>query len=261
VRRQTSENDSCIDCHMPRYATSDIAHTASTDHRILRDPAKHNATSDTPTTDELNIVPFYSLQVDPNDKEMARNFAVGMIQIFSQRATTPGRQVGPVLRLLEEAVQRDATDFEAWEALAQGYTYVKRPEDALRSYESVLAKAPRREIALARAALLAESQSQFDKARDYLSRAIESNPGEASYRQNLAQLLAHQERWAEARTHCAAWLELDPANIEARALWVSCLLRTGDKAQAKAEFEKIERLRPANLPILQARFQVELRSR
>ena len=54
---------------------------------------------------------------------------------------------------------------------------------------------------------------------------------------------------------------LDPANMDARVLWVSCLLRTGDKAAARAEFAKIERLRPPDLPVLQARFAVEWRSR
>src|SRR5262249_41253536 len=29
-RRKTSKEDSCIDCHMPRFATSDIPHVAST---------------------------------------------------------------------------------------------------------------------------------------------------------------------------------------------------------------------------------------
>ncbi len=38
ARRLKSSPDSCIDCHMPRYPAADIAHTASTDHRILRHP-------------------------------------------------------------------------------------------------------------------------------------------------------------------------------------------------------------------------------
>ncbi|MBV9124116.1 MAG: hypothetical protein JO112_12220, partial [Planctomycetes bacterium] len=38
VRRRRSPQDSCIDCHMPRYLGMDIPHTASTDHRIPRRP-------------------------------------------------------------------------------------------------------------------------------------------------------------------------------------------------------------------------------
>src|SRR5260370_40296076 len=36
TRLRQNKEDSCIDCHMPPYGTSDIAHTAATDHRILR---------------------------------------------------------------------------------------------------------------------------------------------------------------------------------------------------------------------------------
>ena len=36
VRRQTSSSDDCTICHMPRFETSTIAHTAATDHRIPR---------------------------------------------------------------------------------------------------------------------------------------------------------------------------------------------------------------------------------
>ncbi len=77
----------------------------------------------------------------------------------------------------------------------------------------------------------------------------------------LVQLLARQKLWREARPHCEAWLHLDPSNIEARMLWVSCLLRTDEPDRARAEFAKIERLHPSNLPLLQARFAVESRAR
>ena len=39
ARRRISPDDSCIQCHMPPYAASDVIHTASTDHRIPRKPA------------------------------------------------------------------------------------------------------------------------------------------------------------------------------------------------------------------------------
>jgi thioredoxin-like negative regulator of GroEL len=74
-------------------------------------------------------------------------------------------------------------------------------------------------------------------------------------------MLADKKAWDEARPQCEAWLRLDPASIEARVLWVSCLIKTGDLTRARTEFAKIERLRPPNLSILQARFAIELRSR
>src|SRR5205807_1025335 len=43
-RLKTSKKDSCIDCHMKRLEETDIAHTAVTDHRILRLPREQPQT-------------------------------------------------------------------------------------------------------------------------------------------------------------------------------------------------------------------------
>src|SRR5262249_9486356 len=40
ARRAAAPGDSCIDCHMPRGDSSNIAHLAVTDHRVVRDPAR-----------------------------------------------------------------------------------------------------------------------------------------------------------------------------------------------------------------------------
>src|SRR5262249_30352591 len=37
-RQMVTREDSCIQCHMSRFRSADIAHTAATDHRILRRP-------------------------------------------------------------------------------------------------------------------------------------------------------------------------------------------------------------------------------
>ena len=37
-RLAESPEDSCVHCHMPRFKKTDIIHTATTDHRILRTP-------------------------------------------------------------------------------------------------------------------------------------------------------------------------------------------------------------------------------
>ncbi len=43
VRKARSSADSCVECHMPTGAVSDVAHTSQTDHRILRRPASGGA--------------------------------------------------------------------------------------------------------------------------------------------------------------------------------------------------------------------------
>src|SRR5262249_31419526 len=132
--------------------------------------------------------------------------------------------------------------------------------EALAACEDVLSKAQHREFALMGAALVAE-QLQPTLAISYWRRAIEENPWQPYYRHKIAPLLAKQQAWSEARSQAEASVRLDPVNIDARFLWVRCLIKTGEKARAEAEFNKVERLKPVNLPDLKARFMAAMHAR
>ncbi len=268
ARRQKSPDDSCIDCHMPRFATSDIAHTAVTDHRILRHAGRdasaysvHAEKDRGGPRREPRFVPFYPEQREHQDPDLERDRALALVQMFAQRKANPAGAVGEIFGSLEAAAKSDPQDLDAQEAYAMVLTYLGRPQEALATYEAVLAQAPHRETSLEQAAQVAQKLGQLTQARSYWQRAVAANPHYVDYRAALALLLVEQKSWDEACPQCAAWVRLDPANIDARFLWVRCLLRTGDRAAAQAEFTKIQRLRPDNLPRLEARFAVELRGR
>ena len=267
ARRQKSPADSCIDCHMPRFATSDIAHTAVTDHRILRLAGQRPPASRYPEQAQgvrggsRGFVPFYREQRQRHDPELERDRGLALVQMFAEGKADPAGAVAELIGLLEAAVKNDPADVDAREAYAMTLTYLQRPEEALAAYEAVLAQAPHREKSLAQAALVAQKQRQFAEALSYGRRAVAENPYRADYREQLSRLLVEQKSWDQARSECAAWLNLDPASIDARFVWVRCLLKTGDQATAQAEFAKLQRLRPSNLPLLEARFAVESRAR
>ena len=52
---------------------------------------------------------------------------------------------------------------------------------------------------------------------------------------------------------------LDPASVEARHLWVACLIKSGHKPEALAEFAKLRALRPPNLARMEAWFAEQMR--
>jgi Tfp pilus assembly protein PilF len=311
TRRLTSKEDSCIDCHMPRYPPADIAHTTTTDHRIIRGADKaalsrgEKGRGEGRPKREPGIVSFFQDRLDPDtnpkrqrgdatspkrqqedktspkrqrgddtspkrqrgdlDSEDERDLGIALahilVQSAMQRKAPPARADAQAVAFLDAAVQNDPDDLQAGEAKAEVLAILGRHAEALAAYETVLAKAPHREASLLGAAMLAQGLQQTERALAYWRRAVAENPWQPSYQASLAQMLADQKAWDEARTPCEAWLRLDPASIDARVLWVRCLIKTGDKAAARAEFAKIERLRPPNLPRLQARFTVELRSR
>jgi hypothetical protein len=72
-------------------------------------------------------------------------------------------------------------------------------------------------------------------------------------------LLVKKKAWAEALPHCQAWVRLDPFSPEGRSAQVLCLLATGNKNEARAEFARLEALAPPNLAELRSRYGDQLR--
>jgi hypothetical protein len=250
-RRQTRPDDSCIDCHMPRYPASDIAHAAATDHRILRGGAGKASSPEpagqVPPDPPPAIVAFYRERLDPHDPEAARDLGVALLQLTFRGKINEFAYPTAPLPLLEQAVQRDPDDLDAGEARAGALLLQWHFPEALAAFEAVLARSPRRERSLARAAHLARMLRRREAARRYWEQAAAVNPWIPGYRQNLALLLAEEEAWEDCRRQCEAWLRLDPANTEARTLWAKSLASTGRSEEALGELARLERLRAPSL--------------
>jgi hypothetical protein len=242
-RRQTSPPDSCIGCHMPRYRASDIAHTAGTDHRIVR--RRRGSAEQREEAEERFPVPFYrSLSAGPGpDREAERDLGIALAGLAATGKGDPQRFARRAAALLAECLSGWPDDVPGWEARGQALEVLGQRPEALAAYEAALARAPRRERALQGAARMAQETNDRAGAIVYWRRAVAVAPGAPDYRGNLALLLAHAGQWDEARAHCQAWLRLDPGNLEARRLWVRCLLQQGERAAARAEMDKLRRLR------------------
>jgi hypothetical protein len=249
--------DSCIACHMPPYGSSDIAHTASTDHRILRrppppeEPGEH---VDVPNRfwPDLPLVPFRREGLDPRDPELRRDLAVGLMWLASQIPTDSGRYADRMLQYLEPALVRDPQDRDALLAKANALRFTGRPAPALATLETLLEQAPEHEIALGAAAVLAQQLKMTDKALGYARRCVDVNPSNPDFRAGLTGVLASQGKWAEAAVEAEAWLRCDPCSVRARWQHVRCLQQLGKKAEARDEFRTIEDMRPPELKDLRA---------
>src|SRR5205823_2329004 len=136
---------------------------------------------------------------------------------------------------------------------------IRRPDEAIATFEALLRRSPRHETALVSLGTIYRDSGRRDEAVEYWRRAVDVNPWVAEYRKNLATHLADRGAWDEVRPHCKRWLELDPASTEARCLWVQCLLKSGQKAEAATEYAKVRALRPPDLAKLDAWFLPQLR--
>ncbi len=258
VRLQTSKEDSCINCHMPRQSATDVAHTANTDHRILRKPGAKPAPNESAFAIGSNqlLKPFGGRRMKLGDRQAERDLGIALSQAAT-RGSLPRSVSAQALVLLEHGLADD--DLDAWKAKGWAALLQNHAAAAQAAFEKVLALQPRHEVSLAGAADAAAYAKQIDAALEYSRRAVAVNPWLPAYRRQLALLLLEKQLWDEVRSQCQAWIRLDPSNAEARMLWVSCLIRAGEKDKARQEFARLEALQPPNLEQYRARFAQQMR--
>jgi Flp pilus assembly protein TadD len=245
---------------MPRAATADIVHTAATDHRVVRRPGAEPTDRPARPPTAWPLADFFRPELDPADVGRGRDFAVGVYHAVTQGRPILTDALGEfAIGLLDRAVTACPADLEAREAKGLILATMGRLGPAATAYEGVLARAPRREEALAALGATYRAQGRAADAADAWRRAVAVNPWVARYRKGLVVQLADLGEWDELRPHLQRCLELDPASVEARCLWVDCLLRDRRTADAVAEYGKVRLLKPPDLPALDAWFGKRLR--
>jgi Tfp pilus assembly protein PilF len=251
-RLRQQPDDSCIHCHMPPFSTSDIVHTAATDHRIRRRPAPPGKSAAAAAAHRVR--PFYRVQ--PGEvRDAGRDYAQALVEQALRGQFHDAREAAAATARLEDSLASDPTDLPAWEAKGRLLVMQQRWTEALAAMKSALDRAPEWEGALMGAALCSQQLGDLQGSLAYWRRAVEANPQLPAYRQSLASLLVHAQLWDEARTQCQAWLRLEPGSIDARKLAITLLLQAGQRDAAKAEFATIESLQPPNLAELRAWFE------
>jgi predicted CXXCH cytochrome family protein len=240
-RLRANKEDSCIDCHMPRYSAIDIPHTAATDHRIVR---RRAAASETGIEDlRFDSVKAFSEPASRADeKERDRDRGVALMQMVSDGKGDRQRFALEAVGLLSEWLEAHPDDVDAWLARGTAFKTIGRPDEALFSYEKALEYAPRLETALRSAAWFSKETGRSYKSLDYWRRVLEVNPAIPEYHGNLALLLAQTGAWEESREQCQIWLKLDPGSVEGRRLLAQCLRQLGERQAANAETETLRRL-------------------
>jgi hypothetical protein len=269
MNERNKEADSCIACHLPRRGSSDIPHTAFTDHRIPRRAGQRSSPRNLADVPQFGPAKLGSMLrsfnpggIEVNPAEASRDLGLAFDYLAeSGKAQNQMRLNGHhALTLVDGAFNRAPEDIEIQAARASLRIFVRNDlKGALAEFETILDKWPEWEIALAKAAGIARALGQLDSSISYYRRCVTANPWNPTYRRFLVEQLVKQKDWSGAWPHVQLWVELEPENISARTLSVEILLHRGKKAEAQAEFNSITLLRPANLRELQQRFAEELR--
>jgi Flp pilus assembly protein TadD len=241
ARSGQSAEDNCVQCHMPRFPSSNIAHTAITDHRVPRRPEAHPAP---PQPGDLSLVNFYQGELDPDDAGAARDLGVALMQLARQPGPERGPMVQQAIPLLEKAVQTFPEDAEAWEAHGLALAMRGRDREALAAWENALKWAPEREVTLGLAAQALERQRRPKEALVYARRLVVVNPWNDRARVKVARLLGGQGDWPAALRECEAAVAVNPVGVQAQRELIVCCLRTGARQRAEEQLAILLRLRP-----------------
>jgi tetratricopeptide (TPR) repeat protein len=236
VLRREKNSDNCIACHMPNVASSDIAHTAITDHRIVRRPdAKRDASEQTSGTDQYPIVPFNEDSANLSSDDRQRDLGIALIE-FASKQPSPrwGQLAAP---LLDQSLSRWPHDALAWESRGYAGVLQSRDQEALNAFEAALERAPNREKSLFGAALMATQVGRAEDGLKFWQRAIALNPWNWVYHDEIAKIYADRQEWKNAAEHCRHAVQLNIAAWDTRKLLVKCLLRLRQKTEAQREFE------------------------
>jgi hypothetical protein len=242
-RRQQDPADSCIGCHMTRVESSNVAHTAITDHRILRQPVP------TPPPrplrpGEIPIVNFFADPRTPTERGPERDLGIALVYL-APNAPAVRQVLTPLgMPLLERAVRQSPEDAEAWEAWGWALALVGRREEALAALETALRLAPRRELALSTAAQVAERLGRDEQVVAYLERGAVANPWTWEFRYSLALVRARRQEWRTALAESEAAVRLNPSHPQTRQMLITCCLHLGDRERARQELETLVALYP-----------------
>jgi tetratricopeptide (TPR) repeat protein len=258
--RRARHGDSCMDCHMPPVPSPDVAHTALSDHRVLRRAGQPDALPLGPHrrfSQEIPLVHFHEDLIDPGDPDIGRDFALALMEIAATASQDPMRTTfGEVaLPLLEKALQKAGADAPGWQAKGYALYLSERPKEAMAAFQTALGLQPEREQTLLYAAKLAQLLGRPAEARAYWQRMIAIDPWPPNYHIELAKTFAHDEDWSRAISEFQEALRINPANLEARKLLVGCYARQGDRRQAQAEFERLLALGPPDADQLREGFR------
>jgi predicted CXXCH cytochrome family protein len=266
-RLAKTPDDSCIFCHMPRLPSADVAHTAITDHQLLRRYPAPGASN--PASDEglhkTKLPPLVQFRGDDDEspaEEDGRDRAIAFVHWAETRASDRSRRLKLAedsLVALETALQRAPNDLPAWQAKGQALLLLGRREEALAAFEAELAQASEREEALISAGSVAAQLGRYEAAVAYWHRALAVNPWSATYHYELARVLLLRQEWPAAAREGEATLRLHPFHREARKLLLVCYLQTKQYEKARDTFDRLLRLSPGEEAALRHEYGPQLR--
>jgi predicted CXXCH cytochrome family protein len=192
---------SCVSCHMPSVASSNIAHTQATDHRILRNPLRAASAPSVETLPQLHRFPPTAI------KDTDRDLALAW-QSLAEEGMEPA--IPEAEKYLRAALAERPDDATLLTAMA--FVVQKRGDlpQAKSMYEQALAKDPLATVAAANLGVIAAQAGELDRAIVLWKAAFDRQPALSAIGMNLAKAYCAKGKAEEARDEIRRVLKFNP---------------------------------------------------
>ena len=238
--------NSCTHCHMPKLATSDIAHSSQADHRILRSPATTNANPDNfKSTMTVKDGPRWTV-FDGGLETISgwdADRATAIVSFYEGQARDDKDIVRAARDKLLKVVNQVPEDQAARLELAKIFFYLENYPESLKHSKMTLSQEPKQEAALALAGLAAQLTGQFQNGIDYFAERISQNPWDANLFIPYAQMIAEQQDIHKAIKFLKDGLQIDPSNILLHTVIAEYYHRTGQNQEWQRHLNLIDSIR------------------
>jgi hypothetical protein len=236
-RQQVTKDDSCITCHMPKFAASDV-HAAQTDHRILRQVRSQEPDAQRPPRPRDDVPVLFE---EPGAKVVDKEWNRARGIFLGERVAAGGTadQAQAAVELLQPLENNPSGDVEGLYYLGRALQSLNRPNRAVKAWERVVALQPRHEAAIDALAVHSHETRDLAAARHYYERLIEINPGKARYYGRLAHVLGQEGHLPQAIEAAEKCLELDPSLSQSHAWLVEACRNSGDDRRAAYHESKL----------------------
>ena len=211
------EEQDCAQCHMPRLATADVAHTQASDHRILRVPLMPLQGVGSPFDPSHGPPPDPKLTRFPTGlgEESVRDLALAWVGLGGGNSSYAFKQAGV---FLQQAVEQNPEDPAILSALAYNEQRRGVLDKAREHYEHALRIDPLLVDAAGNLGVMEANAGHFDKAIALWKPAFERAPERSSLGLNLARGLCLSGRADEVRATITRMLEFNPDSAAGRGM-------------------------------------------
>ena len=205
----------CTSCHMPANLSTDVAHTAVTDHRIQRRPNTGPALVDAVTPPSPSLPRLAPFPDSPEAEHDNRDMALAWATMAENGDAAVLKQAEHLLR---EAVQESPKDAALLSSL--GYVEQRRGaiNDAREFYQRALAQDPNLLDAATNLGVIEAKGGHLREAVTLWEGAFQRAPGRSSIGMNLARIFCAAGQLDPARDVTLRVLQFNPDLDSAKKL-------------------------------------------